>query len=102
VRGLDLRRGTLSATLTSRLHQRREYPPFGRNCMDRQQRHSRMCSENQPRPFSTTVSAHPGGGWATVVNLGDGATLTKVFDNEREALRYGDELADWLAQRPTN
>jgi hypothetical protein len=59
-----------------------------------------MCSENQPRPFSTTVAAHPAGGWATVVNLGDGATLTKVFDNEREALRYGDELADWLAQRP--
>ena len=58
-------------------------------------------SEDRPRTFSSTVSAHPSGGWATVVDLGDGATLTKVFDTEPDALRYGDELADWLARRPS-
>ena len=67
--------------------------------MEFQQPRSPMYSENQPRPFSSTVSTHPSGGWATVVNLGDGATLTKVFDSEPEALRYPEELADWLAQR---
>jgi hypothetical protein len=58
-------------------------------------------SHDQLRPLTSTVSVHPSGGWATVVSLGEGATLTKVFDSEPEALRYGDELADWLAHRPS-
>ena len=69
--------------------------------MEFQQSPSPVYSADPPRPLNSTVSAHPGGGWATVVTLGDGATLTKVFDSEPEALRYSDELADWLAQRPS-
>jgi hypothetical protein len=32
----------------------------------------------------------------TVVDLGDGMTLSKLFDREDDARRYGDELAGWL------
>ena len=66
--------------------------------MDNEQRPELECRQV---PFTTSVSAHPAGGYATVVNLGDGATLTKVFPTEPEAEQYGDELADWLANRPS-
>ena len=53
--------------------------------------------ETQPRvPFSTSVASTPRGEWLTVVDLGDGITLSKLFDREDEARRYGDELAGWL------
>ena len=52
------------------------------------------------RPYSTSVSVTADGGWVTVVELGVGATLTRLFDNEDDASAYGDEFAAWLAQRP--
>jgi hypothetical protein len=73
-------------------------PPQGRIRMDHEQRPE---LDRLNSPFTTSVSAHPAGGWATVINLGDGATLTKVFPTEPEAEQYGDELADWLANRPS-
>jgi hypothetical protein len=50
-------------------------------------------------PFTTSVEPHPDGRWVAVVNLGDGASATKVCDNEAEAARYGDELLKWLGRR---
>jgi hypothetical protein len=32
----------------------------------------------------------------TVVDLGNGVTMSRLFDLEDDALRYGDELAAWL------
>jgi hypothetical protein len=40
------------------------------------------------------------GVWVTIVDLGVGATLTRLFDNERDAGAYGGKLAVWLANRP--
>jgi hypothetical protein len=50
-------------------------------------------------PFTTWVEAHPDGRWVAVVNLGDGASATKVCENEAEASRYGEELLRWLGRR---
>jgi len=49
-----------------------------------------------PTTFSTFVAPTPRGEWVTVVDLGDGMTLRKLFDREDDARRYGDELAGWL------
>ena len=46
--------------------------------------------------FSASVESDPAGGWLTVVSFGDGATLTKWFVREAEALRYLEDLAEWL------
>ena len=46
--------------------------------------------------FSASVEPNRDGGWLTVVNLGDGASLTKWFPSQDEARRYPDELAAWL------
>jgi hypothetical protein len=48
--------------------------------------------------FSASVEPNQDGGWLTVVNLGDGASLTKWFASQDEAQRYPDELAAWLQQ----
>jgi hypothetical protein len=48
--------------------------------------------------FSSSVQPNRDGGWLTVVNLGDGASLTKWFASKDEANRYPDELAAWLTQ----
>lgn len=48
--------------------------------------------------FSASVRPNVDGGWLTVVNLGDGASLTKWFPSQDEADRYPEELAKWLAQ----
>ena len=48
--------------------------------------------------FSASVEPNRDGGWLTVVNLGDGASLTKWFQNQDEAERYPTELAAWLSQ----
>ena len=53
---------------------------------------------DQP-PFTTSVEAHPDGRWVAVVNLGDGASATKVCDDKAEASRYGEELLRWLGRR---
>jgi hypothetical protein len=52
-----------------------------------------------PTTFSTSVAPTPRGEWLTVVDLGDGMTLSKLFDREDDARRYGDELAGWLRGR---
>ncbi len=51
------------------------------------------------RQFSTSVEAKDDGRWLAVVALADGATVSKLFDKEEDAHRYGDELAAWLATR---
>jgi hypothetical protein len=48
--------------------------------------------------FSASVQRNRDGGWLTVVQLGDGATLTKWFSSQDEAERYPGELAEWLAK----
>ena len=48
--------------------------------------------------ISASVQPNRDGGWLTVVNLGDGASLTKWFANQDEAKRYPDELAAWLTR----
>jgi len=50
-------------------------------------------------PFSTSVEPSPDGRWLAVVNLGDGASATKVCDNQAEAAKYGEELLRWLGNR---
>jgi len=49
-----------------------------------------------PTTFSTSVAATNRGDWMTVVDLGNGVTMSRLFDREDDALRYGDELAAWL------
>lgn len=51
------------------------------------------------RSFSTKVERDEAGHWLAVVTLGDGASVSKVFDTERDADHYGDELAEWLSAR---
>ena len=48
--------------------------------------------------FSASVEPNRDGGWLTVVNLGDGASLTKWFASHDEAQRYPGELAKWLTR----
>jgi hypothetical protein len=54
---------------------------------------------DQTRPFHASVSPNPDGGWLAIVNVGDGASLTKWFERKEQAEGYGDELAAWLEQR---
>lgn len=49
-----------------------------------------------PTTFTTTVEPTARGEWLTVVDLGDGICLSKLFDQEDSARRYGAELAAWL------
>jgi hypothetical protein len=49
-----------------------------------------------PTTFTTTVKPNGRGEWLTVVDLGDGICLSKLFAKEDAARRYGDELAAWL------
>lgn len=51
------------------------------------------------RSFSTKVERDESGHWLAVVTLGDGASVSKVFDTEGDAVHYGDELAEWLSAR---
>lgn len=49
-----------------------------------------------PTTFLTSVAPTERGEWLTVVDLGAGISVTKLFDHEDEARRYGAELAAWL------
>jgi hypothetical protein len=51
------------------------------------------------RSFSTQVERDLEGRWIAVVTLGSGESVSKVFDSERDALHYGEELAEWLSAR---
>ena len=46
-----------------------------------------------PTTFLTSVAPTERGEWLTVVDLGAGISVTKLFDHEDEARRYGAELA---------
>ena len=46
-----------------------------------------------PTTFMTSVAPTERGEWVTVVDLGAGISLTKLFDHEDEARRYGAELS---------
>jgi hypothetical protein len=63
---------------------------------DQQRRRVHSAATQPPTTFSTSVAPTPRGEWLTVVDLGDGMTLSKLFDHEDDARRYGDELAGWL------
>ena len=66
--------------------------------------HPDLRSDRDPQdgvPFTTSVEPSPDGRWLAVVNLGDGASATKVCDNQAEAARYGEELIRWLGRRRT-
>jgi hypothetical protein len=67
--------------------------------MSDEQRHVPSSSVQTHRPFNSSVAENPGGGWVAVVNMGDGASVTKWFQTREGAERYGDELAAWLDQR---
>ena len=56
---------------------------------------------DETEPFTTSVEPAPDGRWLAVVNLGDGASATKVCDDRDEAARYGEELLRWLGRRQT-
>lgn len=58
----------------------------------------RVQPETTTPAFSSSVRPNLDGGWLTVVNLGDGASLTKWFPSQDEARRYPNELAEWLAR----
>jgi hypothetical protein len=61
---------------------------------------ARPLSSDQPeRQLTTDVTPSPQGGWVAVVNLGEGATVSKWFDDEQEAQHYEEALLEWLAQR---
>lgn len=66
---------------------------------DEQGRRVHSAATQPSTTFSTSVAPTPRGEWVTVVDLGDGATLTKLFDHEDDARRYCDELAGWLRGR---
>ena len=55
-------------------------------------------SDTTTPAFSASVRPNRDGGWLTVVNLGDGTSLTKWFSSQDEARRYPDELAEWLTR----
>jgi hypothetical protein len=63
--------------------------------------HSRsvMSSAGIQQELSASVTENPDGGWITRVELGDGASLSKWFDDQTDARSYADELAAWLATR---
>lgn len=63
---------------------------------DDQGRRVHSAATQPPTTFSTSVAPMSRGKWVTVVDLGDGMTLSKLFDREADARRYGDELAGWL------
>ena len=56
-------------------------------------------ADSTPQRFATSVEAKDDGQWLAVVNLGEGASVCKLFDNELDAQHYGEELATWLASR---
>ena len=63
---------------------------------DERGRRVHSAATQPPTTFSTSVAPTRRGEWVTVVDLGDGMTLSKLFDREDDARRYGDELAGWL------
>ena len=50
-------------------------------------------AQTQPSTLMTSVAPTERGEWVTVVDLGAGISLTKLFDHEDEARRYGAELS---------
>jgi hypothetical protein len=67
--------------------------------MSDEQRHVSPSSVTTQRPFNASIAPNPDGGWLAIVNMGDGASLTKWFQTREGAEGYGDELAAWLEQR---
>ena len=49
-----------------------------------------------PAPFSTGVAMTPRGEWVTTVDLGNGVSIIRLFDDEDEAWRYADDVTAWL------
>jgi hypothetical protein len=55
-------------------------------------------SERNTR-FAASISATPDGRWVTRIDLGAGASLSRLFPDEEQARRYPEELAAWLGRR---
>jgi len=60
------------------------------------QRQVHRAATEPPTSFSTSVASTARGEWLTTVDLGEGVTLSKLFEHEDEARGYGDELVAWL------
>lgn len=60
---------------------------------DQARRQVHRAGTQPPATFITSVAPTERGEWLTVVDLGTGISLTKLFDHEDEARRYGAELA---------
>jgi hypothetical protein len=63
---------------------------------DQRRRQVHSAATQPPTTFTTSVAPTDRGEWLTIVELGDGVSLTKLFDEEDEARRYGADLAAWL------
>ena len=55
-----------------------------------------QCAAAVPAAFTTTVALTPRGEWVTTVDLGDGISMSKLFDDEDEACRYAIKMTEWL------
>ena len=63
---------------------------------DQPQRQVHRAATEPPTSFSTSVAPTARGEWLTTVDLGEGVTVSKLFEHEDEARGYGDELVAWL------
>jgi hypothetical protein len=66
---------------------------------DEPRRQVHRAETQPPTTFSTSVAPTNRGEWLTVVDLGSGITMSRLFDREDDALRYGDELVEWMRRR---
>ena len=63
---------------------------------DERRRQVYQAETQPPTTFATSVAPTSRGDWITIVDLGSGITMSRLFDCEDDALRYGNELAEWL------
>ena len=60
---------------------------------DERRRQVHAAATQPPTTFTTTLAPTERGEWMTFVDLGSGISMSRLFDREDEALRYGHELA---------
>jgi hypothetical protein len=54
--------------------------------------------EHTPR-LTASITPAPNGHWVARIDLGAGASVSRVFPDEEQARRYPEELEAWLSQR---
>jgi hypothetical protein len=55
-------------------------------------------SERRDR-LAASITATADGRWLTRIDLGGGASLSRLFPDEEQARRYPEDLVAWLGQR---